>query len=122
MITPVQGTWTFSVSGEVRGRNVTRQQQLDLVMVELPDTVYLRYEEQEVTVASLEISTDTDTPPRGRCETMTGSAPSPRGWGASPWSAWRRAAAPSLASASSPGAATSPRSRARAAGIVPLLG
>ena len=58
----MQGTWTFSVSGEVRGRNVTRQQQLDLVMVELPDTVYLRYEEQEVTVASLEISTDTDTP------------------------------------------------------------
>ena len=50
------------MSGEVRGRNVTRQQQLDLVMVELPDTVYLRYEEQEVTVASLEISTDTDTP------------------------------------------------------------
>ena len=45
----MQGTWTFSVSGEVRGRNVTRQQQLDLVMVELPDTVYLRYEEQEVT-------------------------------------------------------------------------
>ena len=49
------------MSGEVRGRNVTRQQQLDLVMVELPDTVYLRYEEQEVTVASLEICTDTDT-------------------------------------------------------------
>ena len=44
MITPVQGTWTFSVSGEVRGRNVTRQQQLDLVMVELPDTVYLTAE------------------------------------------------------------------------------
>ena len=102
------------MSGEVRGRNVTRQQQLDLVMVELPDTVYLRYEEQEVTVASLEISTDTDTP--GRCGMMTGSAPSPRGWGASPWSAWRRAAAPSPASASSPGAATSPRPRARAAG------
>ena len=51
------------MSGEVRGRNVTRQQQLDLVMVELPDTVYLRYEEQEVTVASLEMSTDTDMPP-----------------------------------------------------------
>ena len=50
MITPVtvQGTWTFSVWGEVRGRNVSRQQQLDLVMVELPDTVYLRYEDQEV--------------------------------------------------------------------------
>ena len=52
MITPVQGTWTFSVWGEVRGRNVSRQQQLDLVMVELPDTVYLRYEDQEVGVAS----------------------------------------------------------------------
>ena len=61
----MQGTWTFSVSGEVRGRNVTRQQQLDLVMVELPDTVYLRYEEQEVTVASLEISADTDIPAAG---------------------------------------------------------
>ena len=48
MITPGQGTWTFSVWGEVRGRNVSRQQQLDLVMVELPDTVYLRYEDQEV--------------------------------------------------------------------------
>ena len=118
MITPVtvQGTWTFSVWGEVRGRNVSRQQQLDLVMVELPDTVYLRYEDQEVKcgLCSLEISTD--TPPTYRCEMMTGSAPSPRGWGASPWSAWRRAAAPSPASASSPGAATSPRSRARAAG------
>ena len=115
MITPVQGTWTFSVWGEVRGRNVSRQQQLDLVMVELPDTVYLRYEDQEVKcgLCSLEISTDT---PSSRCGTMTGSAPSPRGWGASPWSAWRRAAAPSPASASSPGAATSPRSRARAAG------
>ena len=115
MITPVQGTWTFSVWGEVRGRNVSRQQQLDLVMVELPDTVYLRYEDQEVKcgLCSLEISTDT---PSSRCEMMTGSAPSPRGWGASPWSAWRRAAAPSPASASSPGAATSPRSRARAAG------
>ena len=117
MITPVtvQGTWTFSVWGEVRGRNVSRQQQLDLVMVELPDTVYLRYEDQEVKwgLCSLEISTDT---PSSRCGMMTGSAPSPRGWGASPWSAWRRAAAPSPASASSPGAATSPRSRARAAG------
>ena len=84
-------------------------------MVELPDTVYLRYEDQEVKcgLCSLEISTDT---PSSRCGTMTGSAPSPRGWGASPWSAWRRAAAPSPASASSPGAATSPRSRARAAG------
>ena len=61
MITPVQGTWTFSVWGEVRGRNVSRQQQLDLVMVELPDTVYLRYEDQEVKwgLCSLEISTDT---------------------------------------------------------------
>ena len=114
------------MSGEVRGRNVTRQQQLDLVMVELPDTVYLRYEEQEVTVASalsrslVDLLISTDTP--SRCGMMTGSAPSPRGWGASPWSAWRRAAAPSPASASSPGAATSPRPRARAAGIVPLLG
>ena len=59
MITPVQGTWTFSVWGEVRGRNVSRQQQLDLVMVELPDTVYLRYEDQEVGGACLVISTDT---------------------------------------------------------------
>ena len=43
----MEGTWTFTIDRDVRSRNISRSVNVDLVMVELPDAVYLQYDNQQ---------------------------------------------------------------------------
>ena len=52
----MEGTWSLTIQREERGRNITRTADVELVMVELPDSVILQYEDQTFT--------DTDRDPR----------------------------------------------------------
>ena len=42
----MEGTWSVTIEREERGRNVSRTAEVELVMVELPDSVILKYEGQ----------------------------------------------------------------------------
>ena len=42
-----KGVWSFSVDRDVRDRNISQRVEVELVMVELPDSVYLQYENQQ---------------------------------------------------------------------------
>ena len=43
----MKGVWSFSVDRDVRDRNISQRVEVELVMVELPDSVYLQYENQQ---------------------------------------------------------------------------
>ena len=42
----MEGTWSVDIEREERGRNVSKTAEVELVMVELPDSVILQYEDQ----------------------------------------------------------------------------
>ena len=52
----MEGSWSVSIEREERGRNVSKTAEVELVMVELPDSVSLLYEEKTFR--------DTDRDPR----------------------------------------------------------
>ena len=52
----MEGTWSVTIEREERGRNVSKTAEVELVMVELPDSVSLQYEDQSFR--------DTDRDPR----------------------------------------------------------
>ena len=43
----MEGVWSFSVDRDVRERNISQRVEVELVMVELPDSVYLQYDNQQ---------------------------------------------------------------------------
>ena len=52
----MEGSWSVTIEREERGRNVSKTAEVELVMVELPDSVSLQYEDQTFR--------DTDRDPR----------------------------------------------------------
>ena len=47
----MEGVWSFSIDREVRQRNISQSLDLELVMVELPNSVHMNYEDQQVMCA-----------------------------------------------------------------------
>ena len=42
----MEGMWSVTIQREERGRNVSKTAEVELVMVELPDSVMMKYEDQ----------------------------------------------------------------------------